>query len=234
MNARGRRSEGKNVSRQWRQNSGWSSRPRVGPLPSYERAESGTTLLEMLLACALLAMLLLAATGAHVKALEASDLSEEVGFRGQVTELATELLEYHLGLAGHRGLTASLDLGGPALSLSRPARGGSDALAVRYVEERWYSQPELRVLRFDVRRDSGGRWNLYLQEEGANRQPAVQNVSALRVERVITVEGESLPGDTRLPLDVVALVLRLEFTWGEERTVTIGLPRVVRLVEEAS
>lgn len=196
--------------------------------------ERGTTLLEMLLACALLGMLLLAITGAHVKALEASEVNEAVALRGQVAELATELLEYHLGLAGHRGLKESLDLAGPALSFSRPARGGSDALAVRYVEERWYGQPELRVLRFDVRRDSAGRWNLYLQEEGANRQPAVQDVSGLRVERVVTVEGESLPGDAQLPLDVVALVLRLEFSWGEDRTVTIGLPRVVRLVEEAS
>lgn len=229
-----RASHASNVRRQCIHRSVSSTGAPLAPCRASRPMTCGTTLLEMLLACTLLGMLLLAATSAHVKALDASAVNEEVALRGQVTELAGELLEYHLGLAGHRGLKESLDLQGPALSLSRSARGGSDALAVRYVEERWYSRPELRVLRFDVRRDSAGRWNLYLQEAGANRQPAVQEVRGLRVERFITVEGASLPADTQLPLDIVALALRLEFTWGENRTVTIGLPRVVRLVEESS
>ncbi|HEX7003176.1 MAG TPA: hypothetical protein VF168_03210 [Trueperaceae bacterium] len=193
--------------------------------------EAGSSLLEMLLACTLLGMLLLAAAQAQLYGRQANEVNEEAGHRGQIAELASELLGYHLGMAGHRGLNELRDLGGPALAITRGAGGASDALTVRYVEERWYEEPTLRALRIDVRRDGEGRWNLYLREEGATRQPAVQQVRGLHLTGVVLADGSVWGADAALPAEVVALQVRLEFTWGESRELTIPLPRETLMVE---
>lgn len=191
----------------------------------------GSSLVEMLVACALLAMLLAAAAGVHAEARMSAAATEDIAQRGQLVELASELLHYHIGLAGHRGLSDPLfDLAGPALSFSRGAsQGGNDLLAVRYAEERWYQPAQLRALNFDVKRDSRGLWNLYQREEGATRQPAVQQVDGLKVTSFIAHDGSSLPADSPLPLDAVGIEMLLGFTWGETRPVTIlfgGVQRV--------
>jgi Tfp pilus assembly protein PilW len=137
----------------------------VPPARRRGRGQDGITLAEMLLACCLLSTLLLATAGMHAEARRSTTVSHEAALRGQIVELSAELLHYHLGLAGHRGLHQDGDLEGPALAVGMGAgQGGSDALAVRYVEERWYSEPQLRALRFDVKRDGAGLWNLYQQE----------------------------------------------------------------------
>ena len=202
--------------------------------PPTVRQECGTTLLEMVLACALLGLLLVCALAAQTSAREANEVNRETGHRSQIGELAAELLTYHLSAAGHRGLAELQDLGGPPLALGNDVVSGSDALTVRYVEERWYEQPTLRVLHFDVKRDSGGRWNLYLREEGATRQPAVQKVSGLQVERMILADGSSVTGDAALPVEVVALQLRLDFAWGDSRRLTVALPAPTVLVGEGA
>jgi hypothetical protein len=188
----------------------------------------------MLMACGLLSMLLLAAAGMHVEAGRSTGVSQEVALRGQIVELAAELLHYHLGLAGHRGVSQEGDLQGPALAVGLGAgQGGSDTLAVRYMEERWYQEPELRALRFDVKRDGAGLWNLYLQEAGATRQPAVQRVNGLAIAGFVGPDGRHLPAESTLPLEAVALELELRFDWGESRLVGIALPGV-QLVEAES
>ncbi|MEX2542752.1 MAG: hypothetical protein WD314_13145 [Trueperaceae bacterium] len=198
------------------------------------RRDAGTTVAEMLIACALLSVLLLAATEVHASARRSAALSQELALRGQVAELAVELLHYHIALAGHGGVGSERELSGAALALGRGAsQGGSDALAVRYVEERWYQEPKLRALRFDVKRDGNGLWNLYQQEEGATRQPAVQHVEGVSVERFVAPDGALLPGDSPLPLDATALELRLSFVWGETRSFTVALPGVQRVEAEA-
>jgi type II secretory pathway component PulJ len=195
---------------------------------------AGSTLAEMLMACGLLSMLLLAAAGMHAEARRSTTASQEVALRGQIVELAAELLQYHLGLAGHRGVKQEGDLQGPALAVGPGAgQGGSDTLAVRYIEERWYGGAELRALRFDVKRDGNGLWNLYQQEAGATRQPAVQRVSGLAIVNFVGTDGRLLPGDSTLPLEAVALELELRFDWGESRLVGIALPGV-QLVETES
>lgn len=211
---------------------GGTAVPGLDPVP--RRLDAGTTIAEMLVACTLLSILLLAATEVNAGARRSAALAHEVALRGQVVELAVELLHYHLALAGHRGVHSERELSGPGLALGRGAsQGGSDALAVRYLEERWYQEPELRALRFDVKRDSKGSWNLYQQEEGATRQPAVQHVAGLKVERFLAPDGSLLSGDAPLPLDALALELRLSFVWGESRSFTVALPGVQRVVEEA-
>ena len=194
--------------------------------------ERGSTLLEMLLASSLLAMLLLAAAQAQVHGREANEASREAGHRAQIVELASELVDYHLGLAGHRGLGAPRDLGGPALALEANPTA-SDAVAVRYVEERWYEEPTLRALHIDVRRDGSGRWNLYLREEGSTRQPAVQQVSGFDVTGLVLADGTSAPPEVGSPVEVTAIQVRLEFAWGESRDLTIALPGPTLLVPEA-
>jgi type II secretory pathway component PulJ len=199
---------------------------REGGLRLAGTRQQGTSLPEMLVSCALLSLLLLLATGMHAEARKVSALAEEVALRGQIVELAGELLRYHLGLAGHGGLSATASAPtGPALELARgSAAGGSDALTVRYVEERWYLEPEERVLTFDVKRDSNGLWNLYQRDEGATRQPAVQHVEDLRVAGFLAPDGALLPRDAPLPLDAVALELELGFSWGDRRRVMVSFP----------
>jgi hypothetical protein len=202
--------------------------------PCLRARQAGTTLAEMLMACSLLSMLLLAAAGMHAEARRSTTVSEEAALRGQIVELAAELLRYHLGLAGHRGVSQEGDLQGPALAVGLGAgQGGSDTLAVRYLEERWYAEPELRALRFDVKRDGTGLWNLYQQEAGATRQPAVQRVSGLAIVNFVGTDGGLLPADSSLPLAAVALELELRFDWGESRLVGIALPGA-QLVEAES
>lgn len=194
----------------------------------------GAALIEMLVACTLLSLLLFTATAVHAGARRASQLSQELAHRSQVIELSTELLRYHVGLAGHRGVSAPADLEGPALAVLRPSSSGaSDALSVRYSEERWYSPPSIRSLRFDVKRDTKGLWNLYQREEGARRQPAVQRVSGLRIESFSKADGGIVPADSTLPLDATAVTLQIEFDWGESRLLTVRLPGVQQVVEES-
>jgi type II secretory pathway component PulJ len=195
--------------------------------------QAGATLVEMVVAGALLSLLLMAAGSLHAQAHRSASVGHEVALRTQIAELSAELLRYHVGLAGHRGIHEGADLEGPALALGRGAsQGGSDTLAVRYLEERWYAEPELRVLRFDVKRDGSRLWNLYQQEDGATRQPAVQRVSGLRVHRFVAPDGALLPGDAALPLDASALELGLSFDWGESKVISVPLPGVQRVVAE--
>lgn len=195
-------------------------------------ASAGVTLLETLLACTLLTVLLVAAMAVNVEAGKTLRLNEDVAARSQIVELASELLRYHLGLAGHEGLGVAGDdgLAGPALTLARGVSpGGSDAVNVRYLEERWYRQPELRALHFDVKRDSNGRWNLYQREEGATRQPAVKSVTGMRVTGFVAADGALLPPEAPLPLEAAAIELELRFAWDETRLLTVGLPGVQRV-----
>lgn len=186
------------------------------------RRTQGLSLAETVVACALLSLLLGATAAMQKGTRRAATLSESTVARGQLTELASELLRYHLGLAGYRGAVAEQQDGEPALLLARGAgQGGSDVLTVRYVEERWYREPLERVLHFDVKRDGRGLWNLYQREHGATRQPAVQEVNGLAVLAFLTPDGPPLPADTPLPLEAAGLELLLDFTWGQSRTVTI-------------
>ena len=185
----------------------------------------------MVLACALLSAVLLAAGSAQVRALEANAASREADHRAQVAELAAEVLGYHLGLAGHRGLADLVELGGPGLTLARSG-AGPHALAVRYLEERWSGEPVLRALRLEVGKDGRGEWNLYLREEGAVRQPAVQGVSGLRVTGLVLPDGRLLAGDAPLPATVAALELLVEFAWGGRRALTVTFSRPLAVAEE--
>jgi prepilin-type N-terminal cleavage/methylation domain-containing protein len=196
-------------------------------------AGRGFSLAEMLVACALLSLLLLSASAVHVEARRSTSLSEEVALRGQVIELASELLHYHLALAGHHGVNEpAADLGGPAMSIAAGATPGGDRMGVRYLEERWYREPEVRTLYFDVKRDSNGTWNLYQREAGATRQPAVQLVNALELVAYIAPDGSLLPSDTAPPLEARGLELELGFAWGETRRITVPFAGVQRVEPE--
>lgn len=183
----------------------------------------GTSLPETLVACALAAMLVLVAGQMQVDARRLQAAGEVAALQAQVGELASELLSYNLSLAGHSGVHALLDIGGPALEVARgAAQGGSDALTVRFVEERWRSTPVVRELRFEARRDGSGRWNLYMREAGATRQPAVQDVTGLRVAGFLGSDGTLLPASTPLPLDAVGIGLDVDFAFGESRTLLVS------------
>jgi hypothetical protein len=194
--------------------------------------QAGLSLVEMLVSCALLSLLMIVATGMHAEARRAASLTEEVTLRGQILELSTEVLRYHLALAGHGGMAGSATPTGAALELARGAGArGSDTVTVRYVEERWYGEPEERVLSFDVKRDGSGQWNLYQREEGATRQPAVQQVEDLRVARFLAADGSTLPGDASLPLAAVGVELELGYTWGDRRQLLVMFGGVRQVVE---
>lgn len=193
----------------------------------------GITLIELVVACALLSLLLLAAGSVSVQARQAATSSEQTAYRGQLVELTAEFLRYHVGMAGHQGTGATrTDLAGPPLAVAiGEGSSESDLLAVRYLEDRWRSEPVLRAFRFEARKDGSGNWNLYRQEPGSYRQPAVQEVTSIELLAYLAADGRSYPASTPLPLKAVALEVEVGFAWGAKRTLLLPLGEELRIAE---
>ena len=194
------------------------------------RRTHGFTLVELLAAAAILGVLLVLASSMTVQAARAGASVDETAQREQLEALTRELLREQLQLAAFG--PAAGDVWESKLQLGIHVGGagaGGDVLEVSYLEDRWSRTPQRETVRLEARRDSNRNWNLYLRQEGATRQPAVQEVSGLRVISFATPAG-SVPSTAPLPLQATGLELEVSFTWQESSNLFIpfGAPVTVR------
>lgn len=194
-----------------------------------KRQRSGLSLLEVLVTGAVLAIFVAALGPVTVQAARLGRSVDEAAMRSQITALAGELLAFDLSRAGYAGVADEpRDLGGPALEVMLDGGSGGDAFTVRFVDDLTGELPVVRVLTLQAARDSSGGWNLYQQEAGATKQPAVQEVRRIEIAEVVLPDGQLLAASS-LPQLAAALELMVEFTWGDAVGMRVEFP-VPRLI----
>jgi len=148
----------------------------------------------------------------------AADMAERV----QLESTAANVVVMELSFAGYGdGMFGDLD--GPTIEIGLSGREDrSDTFRVHYLEERWLETPVARNVTIDVKQDSKGGWNLYRREDGATRQPAVQDVTNLKLLGLITESGELLSPEAAWPERISAFIVQLSFSWETSRSAYIA------------
>lgn len=193
--------------------------------------QRGFTLVELLVAAALMVLLLSALGGLFISASRAYRTNDEMSDRQQGANVAAQLLSYEIGLAGYKGSDAAASgrefkSAGVEESTLEIVRGtsatASDTVTVRYYEDRLGGDPVKVAVTFSAARDSRGLFNLYRHNHvDTNRQPAVQQVRTLKVASYIERDGRESRAATKETL--AALRLELTFTDGQTKQVVVGL-----------
>lgn len=177
------------------------------------KANQGLTVLEVLLAAAVLVILLGALAGVLASVRRSYQVTERTTREQETAELASQILHYDIRLAGYRGIdneVESRNFSGPTLVVQE---GDSDSISVRYFEDRFTGgEVTEQAVTFDV---TGG----HLRRNG---EAVVEGVTRLKVVEYVHRDGER--STTKPPLnELAALALELEFTSGQARDVLIAL-----------
>lgn len=198
-----------------------------GPRPAVRG--TGFTLVEVLLALAMAAMVVLAATGFLVGSSRADVAVSSASDSTLALDLAADLLGEELRRAGTTPNPppggVRLDGSVPSLTLVIGAGAQGDALAVRYVDDRLADGPVLRDLRFDAGIDGRGERQLYRRTASSHRQPLVQGIESLRVTGWADAAGiHGREAFAAGPLEPWLVLLELTAADGAVRTVAVPLP----------
>jgi len=182
-----------------------------------KRARSGFTVLELLLATAMLGTLLALLAGLLQGTQRAQDANEQLSLEQQSVEAASELLRYELSLAGFRGTDAaygSRDFGGlPALELS-PSR---DQIKVRFYEDKFQPQPKLNEVVFKIKSDR----TALVRKAGRGRfQEVARGVTGFNVTEFRLKNGGV---STQVPdlAQLSGLTVQLSFADGSNRDIPV-------------
>lgn len=219
--------------------------------PRPERRAAGFTLLEALVALAVLGLLLAVLARGLALAHQASAVVDERAEEQQVAGLASALLRYDLGSAGYArpDLAESFEVPEPALLLERrPDDPFGDRLRVRYLEDRELDVPKLRDHGFSAGVDGRGDPQLYRREGSGSRQPMVAGLTSLRVVALADGNGwrslrfqdpasgaaqdaanDPAASVTGLYPVVTGLRLELTFAWGQTVLLVADLPNAPAL-----
>lgn len=182
----------------------------------------GFTLPEVLMSLVVLGLLLLAmgqyVTGSVRNYRQTAAMLERV----QLESIARNVVVRELSFAGYgRGIIG--EFSGPTIEIGVSDREDrSDTFRIHYLEEQWLAAPVQRQITIDVARDSGGIWNLYRREEGATRQPAVQEVTNLKLVGFVTAGGKVVSQAEPWPAEITAFVVQLSFSWDTSRLAYIA------------
>lgn len=205
--------------------------PRRTSIGAARSGRAGLTLIEILVAL-MIAGLLVLLLGQMLRGTRASAAAVDRALDPlQVLDLAAELLTEEIGLAGHLGwpepaVVADLPPGSTPTSFIRPGLDlvlnvASDAVTVRYIDDRLVAGPLARVVTFEAGRDSAGEPQLFRRAGASSRQPLVAGVESLRVVALVSSGSELAP--TEAPAEPLrAIVLRLAAS-GSYRDVVIEL-----------
>ncbi len=194
---------------------------------------SGFTVLELLIAAAVAAVVLAVAAQLYASSVRAYRVNEEVSEVRQGIQAAISLLQYEIGLAGYRctdddALDRSF-VADPLVAVDG-ASGAPDSITVRYYEDRYASGScQLTEVTYFVQDDA-----LYRQVRGEDPQEAVHGVVDMQVEAwldraqsMFVVETDSAELNRPLDPDLrgISLSLRFEDAGGRENPVivTVGL-----------
>ncbi len=177
-----------------------SRRRTVAPGTRRRRAHAGFSVLELLLAVSLSALVGLAAVRllAGSRASEAS--TSTASDRARALDLAAGLLTGELRRAGYVPYPSPLadgrDAVRPGLTVTLGSGPRGDALGLRYLDDRLQGGPVTRDLEFDAAIDGRGLAQLYRTSASGSRQPWVQGID--RIQVVGWVDGTGLHGRSEL------------------------------------
>lgn len=177
-----------------------------------KQKQSGFTLVELLVAIAVLGILLAVLGQIFVSGARAYRATEAVTDRQQEASVASQILTYEIGLAGYKG-TNENDHTKPLnrTFLIEKGTDGNDAVTVFYYEDRDFGADALAGLhetRFYVQDGI-----LYRQEEQESGKPVVHGIQKLTVTSLIERGGGEIipvPG-VAVPSDLAALNIQLTF-----------------------
>lgn len=205
---------------------------RCHRLPSRRHilAESGFTLIEVLIAATILALLLASTGGLLVTSLRAYQTTEEVTQRTQDVEAAVRVISYDLQLAGLRGLSASelddsgRDFGGnPTLAIVKGATAETpDRLTIRYYEsdDRLYGADDPCADYCEVtfrigQADDGTSVLFRIQDDGSSEEETgiIRDMNNLKVLGFLTRAGATVNADLGAEAPVASMTaINLELT----------------------
>lgn len=215
--------------------------PRAGgnDRPGTFRSASGFTLLEMLIAAAILLLVLAAIGGLLVSSLRGYGTSERITDRQQDVESAVAVMSYDLGLAGFRGTAAtdfaSQDFGAdPTLEIAKGAGDEDpDTLTIRYFEDasRRYGATDPCTsyceVRYEVGSDANGVSVLYRVEgDGSGeRRGILQDLANLKVVEYIQRNGVHVAAaaGVAVPAQLAGLNIELTLADGDVWRFPIGV-----------
>lgn len=219
---------------------GPSVRPRPVARPT-GREEEGFTLLELLLAATIVALILAAMGGLLATSSRATGAHEAASKRQQEIEAAVKILSYDLGLAGYRGTTpaefAVNTFSDPTIEVlkSGATASGNDRLVIRYFEdtERLFGGADTCgrpcVVTYDIDSGEDGTLLLYRQEGNSEERGIVQEVDRFLVCTLFRRSGtpislDSAPaGSVAIPEDLAALNIEITFTDGTVWRFPVGV-----------
>lgn len=154
------------------------------------RARWGFSLIELLVAAAILSILLAVLANVFVGTSRGYRASEASATTLQRAQIAASLLTYEVGLAGYRGVGASFATNAfpsPTQTLLITRTSGIDEIRTRYYEDRYQQDGTVDTTLRDVTYGvSGG--NLVRTEAGRGSWPALVGVTSLATD-TITVGG---------------------------------------------
>jgi prepilin-type N-terminal cleavage/methylation domain-containing protein len=190
------------------------------------RLRSGMTLVELLVAAAMLGILLAALAGMFVSTHRAYRVTETVTERQQAVEALKHALIYDIGRAGYRGTSGTCGAGGcfdsntfsaSTLSITKAA---SDTVVVRYYEDpgRLFDGGTAYVLQTVTFTVSDG--NLV-----RNGNTLVFDVTRLEVTEFVLRSGDSVAvtAGMSIPDDLAGLTINVTMLDGTVHEVLVGL-----------
>lgn len=196
--------------------------------------QGGFTLVEMLIAGFVFALILGALTAYFVNATRGTGAMEAVSNRQQELEAAVNVMSYDVALAGYKGTTpddVARAFSNPSLSVTKgTGPNESDTLQVRYFEdsERLFGADETCgspcVVTYEVAEEDG-TINLYRQEGTDPEKGIVQEVEHFKVIQYILRDGSqvAVTSSTTVPSNLAALNVEIAFATGGLWRFPIGL-----------
>jgi prepilin-type N-terminal cleavage/methylation domain-containing protein len=213
---------------------------RADPSPKV-RERAGFTIIELLIASAVIAIVLGATTALLAQSYRAYQLNQQLSERQQEIEGAVKILSYDVALAGYRGNTltdVARTFDDPTIQVftggASAGEGASDRLVVRYFEDtdRLFGGTDACgspcVVTYDVD-DDGGTLLLYRQEGTSEERGIVQEVESFRVLQYITRAGQPCTfgaleeGCPAFPNDLAGLNIEIRFTNGGTWRFPVGI-----------
>ncbi|MBS3966570.1 MAG: prepilin-type N-terminal cleavage/methylation domain-containing protein [Truepera sp.] len=189
---------------------------------------SGFTLLELLIASAILIIILAALGALFASSSQAYRSNVRVTERQQEAETAIQLLIHEIGLAGYRGVgqhdaDRAFSGDGRTLVITHGVSGAPDTVQVRYFEDRFL--PGERLVTFGINAESR---TIFRREGTGEPQDIAANVVDLQVIQYIRRDGirVEVPREGPIPPvpgNLAALNLEITFVDGSLWRFPIGL-----------